>query len=1232
MAAAVCAALGASTATSAVGDEALDEASSAEAGEAASVDLGAAPPWGPKDAEAPVVGLATGDVPAEAPCDAEPPQDAAPLHRNGAADMAEAAPSRWWWSSPTPPAATDALTDGARAPGARGSAAAERAPRAVNRAVLRLLCFLGDAGVTDTESGDCQQVVAPPEYVEICGRWQCSDPRVDRCYFSDVATGLAEPRTTQASEEALPAASAPQEAQPAGQPPTKVATKAARRWLRRRGPPRCAAEATPRLAEAEVCLAMDAHLRSLRGQCAAGEAPEALPGHAASQAPAEAEAREEPPGAPEHVSYPPSRSRPSPCRAGGRCCRPADALLQCDAFEGWRVSQIWGSIGVSLAAKLRPKGDIDVKPNATVENGTGDAANGSGHRRDHSGRWRHCAEELQLCMCAGEVRFGNGQHWASEVLHTRQGILSCTAGFFGGADALPELPPRFCECLSPRPRGPLVLPSNETSAAPIAKQSDQADVDGLEGRFIRSRPYLVDFLNGVRYDYASMGAGARLVTHAKTMKNAKAVLSPDKSEYMLVPCHARTWFVVSLLEDLFLEQVGLMSLELFASGFRHLQILGSSKYPTEMWRLLGEVESNATAPYELFDVGARCRRQTESCWVRYIKVRVLSHHEMEDNSFCALTRFQAFGSTQMTYIAEEVSAENAIDRRVEPSVADVAQWHDHAAQAVRKSLSELVGEERVNDWEQAVRTTEGSRHEDHVHGAHGVGEGAHDHSPVVYKPTQKELPLHEKPLAFLKKALSWIRDHTTRKIPGAPAGQADPSEDAAHDGRPGGEIPLDAEADRAADAERTERLSRSGRVLEMLSELNGTGSLSVGGAGLASLKESISRLGALASEAGGAAGAASAAAPPGAAAGAPPAPAGAKPNKTGSNVPAVVKMHNDLRGVQTDQAMLKDDLRSVTSVLRETLVLLLEVVLQHSDGRAQMAQDEHQGRQEEFGRDSAAQHIEVLRLLAEYSDDAALGPWLVLFLVAWIVRLEILVRRTAAPPCGAEQLDVASGALPPCEDAAVQRAQQGLLSFSPLRSAMRGPPPLELPEAQLAYPGGQALAPGERPERRRPSRGFRASPPVVVVPRGERSSSCSSEPDSGRRRREPNSDDMWPPASPSPTAMATQEDITSSDSEDRGARRGSWHGAAPPRLGPCPQEAAAPAAYSTAMASRSGPAQLQVMPTTPSGAPVGIATPSQSAAAAAIQASRRAPKRFSSTARRHIRLQARRERDSGASG
>ena len=80
-----------------------------------------------------------------------------------------------------------------------------------------------------------------------------------------------------------------------------------------------------------------------------------------------------------------------------------------------------------------------------------------------------------------------------------------------------------------------------------------------------------------------MHAGARLVTHAKGLLHAKAVISPDKSLYMLSPCETRTWFVISLLEDIFVEYVGLVTLELFASGYRHLQILGSNQYPTDTW-------------------------------------------------------------------------------------------------------------------------------------------------------------------------------------------------------------------------------------------------------------------------------------------------------------------------------------------------------------------------------------------------------------------------------------------------------------------------------------------------------------------------------------------------------------------------------------------------------------------------------------------------------------------------
>ncbi|CAJ1342618.1 unnamed protein product, partial [Effrenium voratum] len=100
-----------------------------------------------------------------------------------------------------------------------------------------------------------------------------------------------------------------------------------------------------------------------------------------------------------------------------------------------------------------------------------------------------------------------------------------------------------------------------------------------------------------------------------------------------------------------------------------------ARYPTETWRLLGEIESNFSSNYEIFDVGSRCQRLAEECGVGFLKIRVLSHHRMED-SFCALTRFQVFGATATNYVAKERTAEDQRDRRVEPSLVDIAKWHE----------------------------------------------------------------------------------------------------------------------------------------------------------------------------------------------------------------------------------------------------------------------------------------------------------------------------------------------------------------------------------------------------------------------------------------------------------------------------------------------------------------------------------------------------------------------------
>lgn len=489
-----------------------------------------------------------------------------------------------------------------------------------------------------------------------------------------------------------------------------------------------------------------------------------------------------------------------------------------------------------------------------------------------SGKWQHCADEGQICLCLGEVRFGlemvnvNASElvhvqWASETLLAKNGLVFCTEETFGG-----QLVPnssevqRVCQCdaVSSRRSRPLVVPSNETrliSADNVSRSSARAMSE--EGRFIRSQPYSDDFLNGVRYDYASMHAGARLVTHAKGLLHAKAVLSPDKSLYMLSPCETRSWFVISLLEDIFVEYVGLVTLELFASGYRHLQILGSNQYPTEVWRLLGEIESNATSNYELFDVGSRCQRLAEECWVRFLKIRVLSHHRMEDNSFCALTRFQVFGATATNYIAKERTAEDRRDRRVDPSLLDIARWHEDVARTA------------------ALPPNLGQNIEAH-------GEPVANAKDVVADESKEgNHRLTDLPLALLKDATTWLRSKVLHRPAVAP-----PEDD----------------SNASAVAAETKAAETKPALSDMLVELNvSTPEGSTAGSGLASLEKLQATLDSLAE-----------AAPTNKA-------------KKDSSMPALVAINKELREMQESQVILQEHNKHVISCLNTMLALVVQL-------------------------------------------------------------------------------------------------------------------------------------------------------------------------------------------------------------------------------------------------------------------------------------------------------------------
>ncbi|EER14487.1 hypothetical protein Pmar_PMAR024374 [Perkinsus marinus ATCC 50983] len=105
----------------------------------------------------------------------------------------------------------------------------------------------------------------------------------------------------------------------------------------------------------------------------------------------------------------------------------------------------------------------------------------------------------------------------------------------------------------------------------------------------------------------------------------------------------KKWITFALDDDTYVEKIALDTKEYFSSTFRHLQILGSRKYPTDTWRVLGEIETDPTETQQWFDLShtSRCAK----CYVKYIKIRVLTSHTMEGYGICTLTRLQLFGGT-----------------------------------------------------------------------------------------------------------------------------------------------------------------------------------------------------------------------------------------------------------------------------------------------------------------------------------------------------------------------------------------------------------------------------------------------------------------------------------------------------------------------------------------------------------------------------------------------------------
>lgn len=100
-----------------------------------------------------------------------------------------------------------------------------------------------------------------------------------------------------------------------------------------------------------------------------------------------------------------------------------------------------------------------------------------------------------------------------------------------------------------------------------------------------------------RFNFAAAEAGASVLASAPGIKGADRILQTDSDKYMSSSCSLPSkWLVLQLSEDIEVSVISTTSREHYAAGVEHFQVLGSDRFPTPQWVLLGYGTRDALMP------------------------------------------------------------------------------------------------------------------------------------------------------------------------------------------------------------------------------------------------------------------------------------------------------------------------------------------------------------------------------------------------------------------------------------------------------------------------------------------------------------------------------------------------------------------------------------------------------------------------------------------------------------
>ena len=160
-------------------------------------------------------------------------------------------------------------------------------------------------------------------------------------------------------------------------------------------------------------------------------------------------------------------------------------------------------------------------------------------------------------------------------------------------------------------------------------------------------------VDDTRMNYAAKSAGAVIIDSSKDFKYVGNILDDVESNYALVPCASKHKYVtIGLSEDSQVDGISLKNAEAYSGTMTDVQVLGSAKYPTKQWTLLGEINVENNNNKQSFKL-------PRPAWINFVKLRFRSHYG--DEFYCTLTRVVINGQSMMDAVQKTLDEASFVD-------------------------------------------------------------------------------------------------------------------------------------------------------------------------------------------------------------------------------------------------------------------------------------------------------------------------------------------------------------------------------------------------------------------------------------------------------------------------------------------------------------------------------------------------------------------------------------------